>query len=171
MTFENVAAASRKVKSGSADRLRALVAYVCTYAMSINGRAIKTGGYASMLDGNRCEAKRANLYPLLPPLCVFSSVFLFRETDANCVNRRQLFSSAYRSYARFVTYYIYYSIHIFNLSNLSGKADTAFLAKERMNTYIPLKGNNLRSTTCARAFLSFSLSLSFFISTIINIYS
>lgn len=163
MTFENVAAASRKVKSGSADRLRALVAYVCTYAMSINGRAIKTGGYASMPDGNRCEAKRANLYP--PPLCVFSSVFLFRETDANCVNRRQLFSSAYRSYARFVTYYIYYSIHIFNLSNLSGKADT-FLAKERITRTFHV-GNNLRSTTCACAFLSFSLSLLFFISTII----
>jgi len=36
------------------------------YAVSINGRAIKTGGYASIPDENRREAKRANLYP---PLC------------------------------------------------------------------------------------------------------
>lgn len=103
MTFENVAAASRKVKCSSADRLRALVAYIRTYAMSINGRAIKTGGYASMPDGNRCQAKRAaNLYPP-PPLPPSGLCSPLREIDANCANGRQLFCIS-----KLLAYYILY---------------------------------------------------------------
>lgn len=91
MTFGNVAAVFRKVKSGSADRLGALVAYVRMYAVSINGRAIKTGGYASMPDKNRREAKRANLYI---PLSILPVSFPLRD----CVSACQLFFAVHRNY-------------------------------------------------------------------------
>lgn len=117
-----MAAVFRKVKSGSADRLGALVAYVRMYAVSINGRAIKTGGYASMPDKNRREAKRANLYPRLYPPCQF----LPCETASARAN--------YSSLHIGITFHNVCTLYVFNLS--TRKADMFFVARE--NKYVDL---------------------------------
>lgn len=104
MTFENVAAASRKVKSSSADRLRALVAYV-----RIRMRCLLMAARLKRVVTRACRteigAKRnvqQTIYPLYIPLfplpfgsvCSLRPVFLSREINANCVNGRQLFCTS-----------------------------------------------------------------------------
>jgi len=113
MTFENVAAVFRK--SGSADR-STWRTYVCT---SINGRAIKTGGYASMPNENRHEAKCANLYPpLCPPCLCFSPAKLTQIASAR---------ANYSSLQVGITFHNVCTLYVFNLS--TRKADMFFFRK------------------------------------------
>lgn len=121
MTFENVAAVFPQGKIlaqliGSEHLWRT----PRMYAMSINGRAIKTGGYASMPDENRREAKRANLYPPLQPPCLRFPP----SPPANCVSACQLFFSLHVG----ITFHNVCTLYVFNLS--TREADMFFVARE-----------------------------------------
>lgn len=94
MTFENVAAASRKVKSSSADRLRALVAYdvrMRCLLMAVRLKRVVTRACRTEIDAKRNVQQTYILS--LPPrsVCSLRLCFSSREIDANCVNGRQLF--------------------------------------------------------------------------------
>lgn len=116
--------------------------------MSINGGAIKTGGYASTPDENRCEAKRANLYllslflPLYPLVLVpFRSRETMRSTSA-LAN----YSPSRVGIMRFVMCILC----IFNLSSCPVYTiPRCFSMRKRINTYrrscVSSKGNNSRS--------------------------
>jgi len=93
LTFENVTAVFCKVKSGSADRLGALVAYVCTRCLLMAARLkrVVTRAFRTKID------VKQNVQTYIP-LCVFPVCVSPCEIDANCVSARQLFFAARRNY-------------------------------------------------------------------------